>query len=74
MRVKNTKELGNLVKSTRKAQGLTQLELAGSSGVGVRFLSELEQGKETCQVGKVLHVLQMLGLLVELSLPSEAKR
>lgn len=57
--------LGQQVKATRRAQKLTQEDLALTAGVGVRFIRELEQGKETCQVGKVLQVLKMLGLKVE---------
>jgi y4mF family transcriptional regulator len=56
------KELGLLVRETRKAQGLTQEQLAATAGVGVRFVRELEQGKESCHLGKVLIVLAMLGI------------
>ncbi|AGF74809.1 transcriptional regulator, XRE family protein [Bartonella australis AUST/NH1] len=57
--------LGSLVRQTRKMQGLTQKQLAGVSGVGVRFIRELEQGKESCHIGKVLVIIQMLGLTVQ---------
>ena len=56
------KKLGLLVRETRKAQGLTQEQLAATAGVGVRFVRELEQGKESCHLGKVLIVLAMLGI------------
>lgn len=59
----DSKSLGNLVRQERKAQGLTQEELAGLTGVGVRFVRELEAGKETCQVGLALQVAQALGLV-----------
>lgn len=55
-------KLGQIVRATRKQQGLTQEQLAAVSGVGVRFLRELEQGKESCHIGKSLHILAMLGL------------
>lgn len=42
--------------------GLTQLNAAGLCGVGERFLSELERGKTTVELGKVLQVLNRLGL------------
>ena len=45
----------------------TQRELALTSGTGIRFIVELEQGKATCQIGKVLAVLQTLGLRIDLS-------
>lgn len=60
-------EIGALVKKMRKEQGLTQVQLAAVAGVGDRFVRELEQGKETCQWGKVLHVLSMLGLTVTIA-------
>jgi y4mF family transcriptional regulator len=55
-------KIGRVVKTTRKTQGLTQEQLAATAGVGVRFIRELEQGKPSCHVGKVLTVLTMLGL------------
>ncbi|MAF32261.1 MAG: transcriptional regulator [Magnetococcales bacterium] len=60
--VKNMEELAKLVRETRKAQGLTQDDLAGLSGTGTRFVSDLEKGKETAQIGKVLLILGALGL------------
>jgi y4mF family transcriptional regulator len=57
-----TNELGNLVKNTRKKQGLTQAELASTCDVGVRFIVDLEKGKETCQIGKTIKVINMLGI------------
>lgn len=57
----NTKELGLLVKTARKAQGFTQQEAAGYLNVGTRFLSDLENGKPTAQIGKVIEVLKGLG-------------
>ena len=55
--------LAAAVKSKRKKQNLTQEELAGISGVGLRFLVELESGKKsTLQIGKIQQVLKRLGL------------
>lgn len=51
--------IANFVKSERKKAGLTQEEFALRSGVGLRFLRELEQGKETCRMDKVNQVLAM---------------
>jgi y4mF family transcriptional regulator len=62
MNISNTKELGRILRAFRKAQNLTQEQLAAQSGVGVRFLRELESGKPGCQIGKALSVLAMLGL------------
>lgn len=58
----STAELGQLVRKTRKEQGLTQLDLAGLAGLSNRFVIDLERGKETLQIQKVLDVLALLGL------------
>lgn len=63
--------LGHIIRDERKAQGLTQEELAGLAGVGVRFLRELEHGKESCQIGRALHVLSTLGLSLTVSARAE---
>lgn len=60
--IKNMKTLGHLVRKTRRTQNLTQGQLSAASGIGIRFIRELEQGKESCHIGKVLHILHMLGL------------
>ena len=60
----STRELGELVRSVRKEQGLTQLDVAGLAGLSNRFVIDLERGKETLQMQKVLDVLSLLGLEV----------
>lgn len=60
------KKLGQIVRNTRKKQGLTQEQLAAASGVGIRFIRELEQGKESCHIGKSLQILAMLGLDIQI--------
>jgi y4mF family transcriptional regulator len=60
--VKDARQLGALIRRKRKTLGIRQVEAAGLSGVGVRFLSELERGKERCALGKALQVLRRLGL------------
>ena len=54
--------LGELVKKRRKKLGLNQSELALASGTGRRFISDLENGKESCELGKTLRVLEGLGI------------
>ena len=63
------KQIGVLVKDARKTMGVTQKELALTSGTGLRFIIELERGKPTCQFGKVLTVLQTVGIEMNLALP-----
>ena len=60
----STLELGELVRVVRKAQGLTQLDVTGLAGLSNRFVIDLERGKETLQMQKVLDVLSLLGLEV----------
>lgn len=65
-------DIGTTIRAARKAQSLRQDELAAAANVGVRFLIELEAGKETAQLGKTLAVLSALGINVVLTLPDEA--
>ena len=58
----STKDIGLLIKTTRKAQGVTQEQLAGVATTGIRFISDLENRKPTIQVNKLLNVLSALGL------------
>jgi len=53
--------LGRAARTARKHLGLTQPQLALAAGVGVRFIVELEAGKPTLCLGKVLQVLHALG-------------
>lgn len=53
--------LSDFVKDKRKSVKLTQPELAEKAGVGLRFIRELEQGKETLRLDKVNQVLQLFG-------------
>ena len=62
MRIATMQGLGSLIREERRRQGLTQAELAGISGVGVTFVSQLENGKETAEMGRAMRVLAMLGI------------
>ena len=55
-------DLGNAVRIARKREDLTQAQLAASARVGLRFLSELENGKPTVQLQRTMQVLAALGL------------
>lgn len=59
--MKNTSDLIEFVKSRRKELGITQEELALKSGVGLRFIRELEQGKETLRLDKINQVIALFG-------------
>ena len=55
--------IAEFIKTERKNAGLTQEEFALRSGLGLRFVRELEQGKETVRVDKVNTALAMFGMV-----------
>ena len=61
--------IGQVIREERKELGLRQDELAAASGVGLRFLVELERGKPTVQMGKVLDVISALGCELQIKRP-----
>lgn len=61
--------IGRMVRDERKELGLRQDELAAASGVGLRFIVELERGKATAQIGKVITVLTALGCELQVRRP-----
>lgn len=65
-------ELGLLLRAVRKSQGLRLDDLAGSAGVGHVFAREVEHGKETVQMGRMLKLLQEAGLQLSVDIPSSA--
>lgn len=60
--VTSVHELGKAIREVRKAQGMTQEDVSGLAGFGNRFIIDLEHGKETVQMQKVIDVLGLLGL------------
>ena len=62
-----TQDVGKLIRDTRKSLGVTQKSLALTAGTGLRFVIDLEKGKETCEIGKALTVLQTLGIRLTLT-------
>ena len=67
MEIMDVMALGKAIRWQRKLLGLTQQDAAGLCGVGERFLSELERGKESASLGKALQVTRRLGLRVILT-------
>ena len=63
----NPEDLGGTIRRMRKQNGLTQEKAASLAGVGTRFLSELERGKPTSQIGKTLKVIRLLGLEIHIN-------
>ena len=65
--LKTSLDLAHIIREARKAQGLTQEDLAGLTGTGRRFVVDLENAKETAQMGKVLKILGALGIALDAS-------
>ena len=60
--IKSTKDLGYLVRTARREMGLSQQQLSDLAGVGRRFVSELENGKATLELNKVVKVCNAVGI------------
>jgi y4mF family transcriptional regulator len=72
--MKHTPEsIGCLVRSTRKALGVTQRDLAMTACTGLRFIIDLEKGKPTCHLGKALTVMRTLGIKIDLIPPERGE-
>lgn len=67
-KVLSAPDIGAAIRKKRKGDGLTLTDAAALCGVGYRFMSDLENGKATAQLGKVLQVLKALGLDVFIEL------
>jgi y4mF family transcriptional regulator len=59
--------IARCIKATRKRQGVRQRDLADLAALSCRFLSDLENGKESVELGKALEVLNALGIKVRIS-------
>ena len=62
MRINSTEDLGQAIRARRKELGYSQQQMADYCGCGTRFISDLENGKETIQFGMGRGVASMLGL------------
>lgn len=62
MVVYEVKDIGKALRIARKAQGLTQRDLADACRCGTRFISDLENGKQTIEMGLAIRVLNTVGL------------
>jgi y4mF family transcriptional regulator len=73
MKLRTTEQLGTAVRVRRRDLGVSQKDLAMACGTGLRFIVDVEKGKPTCQSGKVLQVLQTLGIDLDIGWPGGAK-
>ena len=69
IKVRNIKQLGSVSKLVRKSQSLDQETAGLLSGNGLTFISQFENGKETVEIGRVLNLLEQLGIDLEINLP-----
>lgn len=62
MKFTTTKEFGEIIRSKRKLLGYTQAYVASVSGLSVTFISDLERGKKTIELGKAIFLANLMGL------------
>ena len=62
MKIQNASDFGSAIRAARRTRGLTQQQLADFSGVGITFVSNLERGKPTSEIGKAICVALTAGL------------
>ena len=67
MNIQNPEQIGVAIRARRRQLKVTQKDLAMTCGTGLRFIVDLEKGKPTCQIGKILQVLQALGIKLQIS-------
>ncbi|MBR0131405.1 MAG: helix-turn-helix transcriptional regulator [Firmicutes bacterium] len=66
MKIHDSKEFGKALRQRRKELGYTQGYISGFCGFSVSFISDLENGKATAELGKALYLANLLGLDVEI--------
>lgn len=64
--IEDARALGEVIRQQRRRLKVTQKDLAMASGSGLRFIVDLEKGKPTCQLGKALEIVRVLGLKLEI--------
>ncbi len=67
MKITSTMDFGRTIRNKRKKLGYTQAQLSEYTGFSTSFISDLENGKETAELGKALFLLQLLGLDLAIS-------
>ena len=66
MKINNLNEIGQLIRKTRKEQGLLQKDLALAAGTGIRLIIELENGKRGVKIDTVIRICKLLGLSINI--------
>ncbi len=62
MKITDPSSLGKAIRNRRRELHYTQGDLASFSGLSVSFISNLENGKPTCEIGKAIYVIHVLGM------------
>ncbi|KQV47002.1 hypothetical protein ASC95_26205 [Pelomonas sp. Root1217] len=74
VQIKSTSELGEIIRSVRKASGIRIDDAAVMTGVSKQFASDVEHGKPTVEFGRVLLLLAELGIELRADIPGEAMK
>lgn len=69
MKIQDAQSIGQAIRQQRRLLKVTQKDLAMTSGTGLRFIIDLEKGKPTCQLGKAIEIVKVLGLKLEICDP-----
>ena len=67
MKIHDSKSFGKMIKEKRKKLGYTQKYICEVSGISASFISDLENGKTTVELGKAIYLANLLGIDVELN-------
>lgn len=67
MKVSNADSFGEIIKKRRKKMGYTQKYICEVSGISASYISDLENGKATIELGKAIYLANLLGIDVELN-------
>jgi y4mF family transcriptional regulator len=72
--IRSTEDLGLVIRAVRKSTRMRQDDLAAVVGVSQQFAVDVERGKATVQFGRVLRLLEELGIALNVDIPDEASR
>ncbi|MBO6114404.1 MAG: helix-turn-helix transcriptional regulator [Lachnospiraceae bacterium] len=67
MKINDTKSFGDVIKKRRKKLGYTQKYISDVTGISASFISDLENGKSTIEIGKAIYLANLLGIDVVLN-------
>ncbi len=67
MKITNVEQFGEVVKNQRKKLGYTQKYICEVSGISTSYISDLENGKATIELGKAIYLANLLGIDLELN-------